>query len=89
MDALLKGHGKAVALTERGTDHLSLVVFADESSGILLNEKLICVWEPGESADCLRTFTAMGGSASSSAESSADLPQLQSTLAARLSVRGR
>jgi hypothetical protein len=83
MDALLKGQGKAVALSERGTDHLSLVVFADESSGIVLNDKLICVWEPQETADCVRTFTAMSNSGSS-----ANRQGPQSAKAARNSIPG-
>jgi hypothetical protein len=60
MDAL-KGQGKAVSLITRGADLLCLVVYADDSCGILRNGKLICVWEPHEAADGIRTFTAMSG----------------------------
>jgi hypothetical protein len=60
MDAL-KGQGRAVALAMCGLDRLCLVVYADDSWGILQNGKRICVWEPEEAADCIHAFAGMSG----------------------------
>ena len=60
MDAL-KGQGRAVAFAMCGLDRLCLVIYPDESWGILQNGKRICVWEPDEAADCIHAFTGMSG----------------------------
>ena len=60
MDAL-KGQGKAVAFAMNGRDRLALVIYADDSWGILQNGKMVCVWEPEEAADCIDAFTGMSG----------------------------
>jgi hypothetical protein len=78
MDAL-KGQGKVVAFATTGADRLTLVIFPDDSWGILQNGKVVCVWEPAEAADCIHAFAGMSGA-------TADMLEFDPHMIARLGM---
>ena len=52
----LKGEHRSILFVERDGGRMDLVVYADESLGIVRNGQTLCVWDPRELADCLGVF---------------------------------
>jgi len=44
-----------------GRDRVCLVVYPDESWGILRNGEAVCAYGPHRTAECISTFVRMGG----------------------------
>ena len=57
----MKGAGKLIATVASRHSTTKLMMYADGSYGIMLNDRIAGTWEPVDQAQCFDTFLAISG----------------------------
>ena len=68
----LKGQGRPILYFTTDQDSFELVAYTDDSLAIWRGGRPLCVWEPDEAEDCLRTFARMSAAAMRSSKAPVD-----------------